>query len=265
MLGSIPIDPDLALERAEVTGRRLAELIRTTSDPSRTAIGYWTIGDVSGHLTQVFEGYPVMASGGPSFVSDVDKMPETYDAYLRDNPERDPRVLADRVERGLDEFLELARQMEPGTPISWHGGIEIPLVVLLAISVEESSLHGLDIAQAEKREWKIAPVDAEIGLKGLSVVVPHFLTPEGRQAEASFRVKLRGNGAITFRFGGGALTVDSADEAPVDCRISATPVEFLLVGAGRMGQWGPIVKGKIAAYGRKPWLGLKLTQYLRNP
>lgn len=265
MLGSIPIDGALALERAEVTGRRLAELMRTTSDPSPTAVGYWTVGDVSGHLTQVYGGYPIMASGGPSFVSDKDKMPETYDAYLSDNPERDPRVLADRVERGLDEFLELARQMEPETPISWHGGIRIPIVVLLAIAVEEASLHGFDIAQAQNREWKVAPVDAELALKGLSVVVPHFLTPEGKQAEASFRVKLRGNGPITFRFGGGALAVDSADEGPVDCRISAAPVEFLLVGSGRMGQWGPIAKGKIAAYGRKPWLGLKFTQYLRNP
>lgn len=265
MLGSIPIDRDLALERAEVTGRRLAELMRTTSNPTPTAIGYWTIGDVSAHLAQVFPGYPIMASGGPSFVSNIDRMAEEYDAYLRDNPERDPRVLADRVERGLDEFLELARQMPPETLISWHGGIQIPIAVLLAIAVEEASLHGLDIAQAQNREWKIAPVDAEIALKGLSVVTPNFLTPEGKQAEASFRVKLRGNGSITFRFGGGALTVDSSDEAPVDCRISAAPVEFLLVGSGRMGQWGPIAKGKIAAYGRKPWLGLKFTQYLRNP
>jgi hypothetical protein len=50
-----------------------------------------------------------------------------------------------------------------------------------------------------------------------------------------------------------------------DCRISADPVAFLLVGYGRTGQWGQIGRGKIAAGGRKPWLGLTFGRLLTSP
>jgi hypothetical protein len=39
----------------------------------------------------------------------------------------------------------------------------------------------------------------------------------------------------------------------------------MLVGYGRISQWGPMGRGKLLAYGRKPWLALKLSKLLRNP
>ena len=50
-----------------------------------------------------------------------------------------------------------------------------------------------------------------------------------------------------------------------DCTISADPEAFLLVGYGRSSQWGPILRGKIFASGRKPWLGLKFNSLLVKP
>jgi hypothetical protein len=51
----------------------------------------------------------------------------------------------------------------------------------------------------------------------------------------------------------------------VDCRISADPVAFLLVGYGRVSQWPQIARGKMVAWGRKPWLGVKFRSLLRKP
>ncbi len=47
--------------------------------------------------------------------------------------------------------------------------------------------------------------------------------------------------------------------------ISADPVAFLLVGYGRIGQWGQILRGKLVASGRKPWLGLGFGKLLTSP
>lgn len=263
----LPVDIDwgLARERVRDSSHKLVALMRSTTDPGRVAVGYWTIGDLSAHLVQVFGNFSLMARGGESPMADQRKIAEEHDDYLRAHPERDPHVLADGVERAVDEVLGAAESMSPNDPISWHGGIRVPAAVLLALMVDEAIVHGWDIAHAEQRDWPIAPLDAILSAKGLVSVAPNFLTQKGREERASFGVSLRGDGRITFRFTGGEAKVSSFDEGPVDCRISAAPVEFLLVGAGRIGMLGPIAKGKMVAYGKKPWLGLTFTKYFTNP
>jgi hypothetical protein len=96
-------------------------------------------------------------------------------------------------------------------------------------------------------------------------VVGHFLTEEGKRADVSYRILLRGDGPLTFRFSKGALEVSAFDIGPVDCKISADPETFLLVGYGRIGLVRPAATGKLVAYGRKPWLGLSFKKLLRNP
>ncbi|MCA1696534.1 MAG: hypothetical protein LC749_18430 [Actinobacteria bacterium] len=51
----------------------------------------------------------------------------------------------------------------------------------------------------------------------------------------------------------------------VDCHISADPVAFLLVVWNRQSQWTAIAKGKLMAWGRKPWLGPQFRPLMRNP
>jgi hypothetical protein len=43
------------------------------------------------------------------------------------------------------------------------------------------------------------------------------------------------------------------------------PVGFLLVAYGRSSQWSEIARGRIVAWGRKPWVALKLASYLVTP
>src|SRR2546425_9581962 len=50
-----------------------------------------------------------------------------------------------------------------------------------------------------------------------------------------------------------------------DCVVSADPVALLLVGLGRRSQWGQIAKGKLASWGTRPWLALKLTSLFQRP
>jgi hypothetical protein len=68
-----------------------------------------------------------------------------------------------------------------------------------------------------------------------------------------------------LHFDDGDLTVEPEPSGRVDCHLSADPVAFMLVGWGRIGQGPAILKGQLLAWGRKPWLGLKLRSLLRNP
>ena len=51
----------------------------------------------------------------------------------------------------------------------------------------------------------------------------------------------------------------------VDCHLLVDPVAFLLVTWARISQWDAIPKGKLLAWGRKPWMGLKLRSLVKNP
>jgi hypothetical protein len=78
-------------------------------------------------------------------------------------------------------------------------------------------------------------------------------------------VRLRGGGRAVLRFDDGDLTVEPEPAGPVDCHLSVDPEAFMLVGWGRITQGPAILKGQLFAWGRKPWLGLKLRSLLRNP
>jgi len=59
----------------------------------------------------------------------------------------------------------------------------------------------------------------------------------------------------------GSIAVEPAG----DCRISADSAAFLLVAYGRIGQLGPILRGQLIAWGRRPWTALRLNSFIRNP
>lgn len=154
-------------------------------------------------------------------------------------------------------------------------GIEFNLSSLLCHALNELSVHGRDIALADGRTWTIPRADA-------ALVVNGFLVPSigglGRQmvdqdnargVTAAFDIRVRGGGRSVWRFENGDLTVTPVTpEAPtghVDCHLSVDPEAFLLVAWGRVRQSGPIARGQLLAWGRKPWLGLKLRSLLKNP
>ena len=62
----------------------------------------------------------------------------------------------------------------------------------------------------------------------------------------------------------GTATVAAAGER-ADCVITADPVVFLLLGYGRITQWPQIIRGRLRAGGRKPWLAMRFSSLLASP
>lgn len=262
---AISLDGGRALERGDVVLPELTALFRSVTDASKIAVGTWTVADVAAHLALLFEIYPDIVRGQPSPVTDLDDIPQLSAAFLEAYPERDPTVLADKIEAAWNGYRTAAREVGPGQTMTWHGGIQMRVGTLTGIMLGELLVHGYDVARALDRPWDIERDDAVLTLKAIAELLPHYLSEEGKRARESFRLNVRGGDPITFRFHGGRLEVNEKDIAPVDCKLSIDPVAFLLVGYGRAGLWPAVFKGQTFAYGRKPWLSLRFQTYVRNP
>ncbi|PLS75250.1 MAG: hypothetical protein CYG61_08240 [Actinobacteria bacterium] len=98
-------------------------------------------------------------------------------------------------------------------------------------------------------------------------MLPLALDPvAARGKRVTYDVRVRGGPQFSVRVADGAATVEpGAPGGTVDCHLSVDPVAFLLVGYGRVSQWGPIAKGAMVAWGRRPWLGLQFKALFVNP
>ncbi|HEY6424812.1 MAG TPA: SCP2 sterol-binding domain-containing protein, partial [Pseudonocardiaceae bacterium] len=83
--------------------------------------------------------------------------------------------------------------------------------------------------------------------------------------QATYQLHLRGHGQLNLVFDEGTCRIEDRPARQIDCHILADPAAFLMVFWQRQSQWNAIAKGQLAAWGRKPWLGLKFRSLIRNP
>ena len=256
-----------ALDNA--TGR-FTTLLRRADDGSVRAIGDWTVDDVATHLSHGFtEVYLAIARGEGSAVTSTAGIAGMNEAYVNAHRERDLPVLAARIDEGHAEFQEAMRRLTPQTELTWHARIVLPATTMAAIVLGEVLIHGHDVAQASGQAWSIDAESARMAIMGLVPLLPHYVDRDATaDVQARVLLSLRGprraHNQFVFVVDRGSLTVEELDDG-VDCRISADPSAFMLVSYGRLSPLRPALTGKIVAYGRKPWLGLKLSGWLTNP
>lgn len=273
--------------RAEV--RRVTTLLRSIKDPLPPAVGQWNLGEVAMHLSQFWAGLSGLARQDltpfqelvPSFTGVAGDAPlrniwELGDMTVlavKSDPERDPRVLADRIETQAQDYLSACVGAQPQTPRPWMvRGVTVDQSLLTYHLLNETVMHGYDIARAAGRRWQIEPAHAAMVVGRFLVPViralgPRAMVDAGTAAglHATYDLRIRGGDRFHFIFHDGALSVKDPSPRTVDCHISADPVAFLLVAWARRSQWTAIATGKLLAWGRKPWLGPKFRGLMRNP
>ena len=273
--------------RAEV--ERVTALLRSIRDPAAgAAMGQWSLAEVALHLSQVWLGVPGLARqdlsavyavvpsregmAGDSLVRDIADLGELTTLAVRSDPERDLGVLADRIEASAKEyFAECARQ-SPDELRPWLiQGITLPLAAFTGHLLNETVVHGYDIARAAGRPWRIDPSHASLVLHRFLIPVlqaadPRALVDPDTTAgvRAVYELRIRGGDRFHFIFDGGALRVETPSARRVDCVISADPVGFLLVVWNRKSQWPANAQGRPVAWGRKPGLGHRVRDVRRN-
>lgn len=259
---------------------RTAALLRTVQDPSLKVPGLtWTVGETAAHVVADLELYARLITGERAAGEHLDG--EAAEAItpaqvtgaanalqLAEFTERDLTRLADRMVPAVDAFIAAAAGRPADETVVGSNGVPMTMPTMTATLLGEQVIHGFDIARAASMPWRITREDALMVIAGVMTMVPDYIdraAAAGRHIR--YELRLRGGPRYRLTIDDGAATVGEPDGAdgPVDCRIVADPVAFLLVGYGRTGQLGQIVRGKIVAVGRKPWLGLAFGKLITGP
>lgn len=269
--------------------QRVTTLLRSIQDPGVPAVGQWNLGEVAMHLSQVWIGLPSLARQDLSAVHEV--LPSTavvagggFMRYLweladlmvlavHNDQERDLRVLADRIAARAQTYFSECAEADPDEPRAWMvEGTTVSRSALTYHLLNETLVHGYDIARAAGRPWRIDPAHAAMALGRFVVPIIRMLDPrvfvnEAKAAgvQATYDLRIRGGDSFFFIFDDGSLTIEDPSSRNVDCHISADPRAFLPVCFARQSQWTAIAKGKLVAWGRKPWLGPQFRAMIRNP
>ena len=265
---------DWAEARAAVasTATRVGALLRSVTHPDAPALGQWNVTDVAVHLSHTVDAILAMAKGGGAILEDLWSLSTLTGAMVEGETTRDLLALADRVEATASEFLAYLDTSRDNGLRSWIvKGVDVPLSTLTCHMLNDLTVHGRDVAVADGVPWLIERRHAGLilcgflfpvlGALGRSMVVQE----EAAGMRACMEVRVRGGCRVYLRFDDGDFSVEDEPWKAVDCHLSVDPAAFMLVAWGRVNQWGPISRGQLLAWGRKPWLGLKLRALLRNP
>ncbi|MGH3669885.1 MAG: SCP2 sterol-binding domain-containing protein [Pseudonocardiaceae bacterium] len=264
-------------------------VLRSVQDPAAPAVGHWTVGEVAMHLSQAWLLVPSLARGdlsefhavipssatvpGGSVIRDMWDLEKLTNQGVQADQERCPRVIADRIEARAEKYLDECTGADPDAEGPWIvQGTSARRDTLTYHLLNETLVHSYDIARAAKRPFRMEPSHAAMALGRFVVRVLQANDPRtfvnGKKAarvRATYDLRIRGGASFHFIFDNGELTIVDPAARPVDCHISADPVALLLVVFGRQSQWPAIAKGKLMAWGRKPWLGPQLNSLVRNP
>jgi uncharacterized protein (TIGR03083 family) len=250
----------------------MAAVVEQIDDPSVQPDGSeWTVADIAAHVTagaELYIGY-LRGDTPPALdVSDIadGSLARTTAAFLAAYPERDPHVLAGRLQDAIAELLRATEGLEIDALLQWHGE-QITIGALLGLTLGELLLHGADIASALGRPWEITDDAARITMTQAFSTIGLLVNPAtAAGVHRTFEVRLRGGARFILCVDDGTILVRPASgREQVDCRVSADPLALLLIAYGRTSQWRPIMRGKLLAWGRRPWLGLRLAGYLVAP
>jgi len=247
---------------------RFTELLRNDPDVTARAVGTWTLPDVACHISHVIrtDADALARRELPVVQLSPAGVAEWNTSTLADDPERDVRALADRIDKLGAGFFEVTAN-PPADPVTWLGGTHLPPSAVVCHLLEELLVHGHDAANAARASWPIEPAHAALAIvKGVLPVVAASPQSWARASDdarirARVEVRLRGFERFTLALENGLRVESPLAHARVDAHLSVDPATLLLVMPGRQSVWRAVRGGNAMAWGRRPQALLTL---LRN-
>ena len=250
------------------TTTQVADLVASIPDPAAPAPGSpWTLRDFAAHLVVASGWLTDIAQGEPSPIESLDPAYHKPEMARRnaDIAETDPVKLSRLLADGVEGFLDATSDVAGATSVIFHGANPFTVAGVAGVLLGEEILHGYDIATALGRPWPIDPGAAALVLAAYAPGFGFISNPETTRGHcAAYGIELRGVGEMTVRFTDGAYGLEEAG-GPVDCTISADPVAFLMVGAGRLSRYEAIALGLLSAGGTRPELALAFPDLFLYP
>jgi uncharacterized protein (TIGR03083 family) len=247
----------------------VAELIAAIPDPMALAPGSpWTVRDFAAHLVVAGGVYTDIAQGIPSPIQSRERTYFNAELARRnaDIAETDPGKLSRLFVDVMEGFLDATSDSPGDAPVIFHAGDPFTVAGLAGVLLGEVVLHGYDIATAIGRPWPIDPAATEVVLAAYAPALGFIVNPETtRGLSAGFGIGLRGVGEMTVRFIDGVFGLEEPGAGPVDATISADPVAFLMVCAGRLSRYEAIALGLLSVGGNRPDLAIRFQDFFLYP
>jgi hypothetical protein len=259
---------------------RSAQLWRSVADSSAPVPGLaWSAGQTAAHVVADMGEYTEVLTRHVNGDTAEFNIPDgsfararnsANDRHLVDVPERDMRLLADLLEETAAKYLAAAADIAAidashRVELLTADGLVLEPAVMTGLLLGEQLVHGLDIARAAHRSSSIEPDDALLVIPAVLSLVPKYLRPSRtKNTNISFELRLRGAPRYRLAIADGEGVVTVAGKK-ADCVITADPVTFLLLGLNRVPQLPQLLRGKLRAGGRKPWLAAKFGTLLESP
>lgn len=254
----------------EMAGRFAALLRAAGPDIRRIAVGEWTVADTAAHVALVVDAdtYVATGEGPPAVTESFDgagsvrnaEIARMNERMLALEPERDVVVLAERIDAGVEHLLDVTASADGASPVRWLAGIELTHTGLLAHLLEELYLHGFDIARASGQHWRVPPAYAALAFETVLVAVirnaPRSMLarPNGaRGPEFACEFRVGDAAPVVFASDGSGLVVEEPGNRKIDVRVSGDAAALALVSFNRISPLGPVLRGKIRAFGPRPW------------
>lgn len=278
----VQLDVDLDEARHALTdaARRVVGLLRGAGDGNggRPVVGScWTVGDVAVHLAVTLLGFTGAADGDHSLIDPyvpeggtfAERVSAVTAGTLGLETERRPAVLAGAIEKRVQGFLAATAGRAGGehVPTPWYQpDATLGLGAATALLAGEQLVHGFDLARTLGRSWPIDPPAARLVIRAATSMMPLAVNPAALGGlRARYDLRVVGGPHFEVYVESGRLLVEAPGSGPADCHLAAEPVVFLLLGYGRISQWGPVARGHIRVWGRRPWLALRFKNLFFNP
>ena len=150
-------------------------------------------------------------------------------------------------------------------PVPFDGGAVVRSDIVLAVLLGELVVHGYDLARASGNRWSIGAEEASLVSDGALDVMDAFTTPRAQRWRGTVEVRVRRGTATRFTLEKGGRIRPSRRDEPPDGVLSATGEALLLTSYGRRSPLPFIATGRLAVWGRRPWLAAILPALVAAP
>ncbi|MFJ9950719.1 maleylpyruvate isomerase family mycothiol-dependent enzyme [Kitasatospora sp. NPDC091207] len=237
----------------------IAALLRDRPDSGRPIPGArWTVGEAAAHLALANELMAALAGGERRGYGDgtPDGLAEANAASLAAFPERDATVLAGEIVRHARAFTTACAGRPASAPALTPLG-PMDLATLASYLLTHMLGHGYDLALALRRPHMVDRHRVALTVPFLMTAMPRVVDAGSAAGHsARYDLRVRGGARFTVTFRDGVATVSPGPVPQPDCTILTEPVTFLLLALGRCNPFAVLARGKVLAWGRKPWLAL---------
>ncbi|MFE4453373.1 maleylpyruvate isomerase family mycothiol-dependent enzyme [Streptomyces sp. NPDC056796] len=260
--------PEGLADAIRATAGEIADLLRGAPDTGAPVPGLvWTVGEVAAHLARANALMAEAAAGRSRRYGDgtPQGIAAANEQVLASFGERRAEPLAAMIVAQADAYLDAAsgppadeRLMTPMGPMD--------RAVLGSYLLTHMLGHGHDLARALKRPHMVDRDRVALALPFMVEAMPRVTDPAATAGlNARYAVRLRGGGRIGVTFTDGVATVGREVPDRPECTISVEPVTFLLMALGRCSPAGALARGRVVAWGRRPWLGPRFPAYFKAP